>query len=148
MARQSAAVAIAAARAMLGVPFRHQGRTLRGIDCIGLLVRAMRAAGFDITDRTDYGRTPGDRKLAQSLVQHFGRPLFHKPVRPEQLQPGDIVAMSWGLQEAHVGLVTDHPHHRIGLIHSLKDKEKVVEHGLDALVASKISLVFRPEYGE
>ena len=38
---------IAAARACIGTPFHHQGRRPgAGLDCIGLIVIALRAAGF------------------------------------------------------------------------------------------------------
>ena len=44
--RSGAAIA-AAARALVGVPFRLQGRDpVLGLDCVGLVGAAMRAAGY------------------------------------------------------------------------------------------------------
>lgn len=39
------AALIAAARSLLGVPFKHQGRNEFGLDCIGLVTLAMERAG-------------------------------------------------------------------------------------------------------
>lgn len=50
-----------AARAYLGVPFAHQGRSPAvGLDCIGLIVQAGLDGGhaFPAFDSTDYGRDP------------------------------------------------------------------------------------------
>lgn len=47
---------IAAARSMLGVRWRHQGRTVRGVDCGGLVAYAMKATGRPIADTPIYGR--------------------------------------------------------------------------------------------
>lgn len=125
------------------VHFRHQGRTLRGMDCIGLLVWSARAAGIEVTDRTDYGRMPtAARKLAENLTAHFGAPVFGKAT-PEQLQPGDIIAFDWGSGEAHVGIVGDHPH-GVSVIHNHADSRHVIEHRIDATVAARISGVWRP----
>ena len=50
---------IASARACIGTPFHHQGRAIGiGLDCIGLIVVALTAAGFSVRDRSDYGRRP------------------------------------------------------------------------------------------
>lgn len=141
---------VLAARALLtadrGAPvrFRHQGRTLKGLDCIGVIVHAFTAAGFNMVDRTDYGRMPAQRKLAESLAQHFGPPVLQAaPVKPVDLQVGDVVAMAWGDEEAHVGLVVDHPY-GVGIIHAYAIAKRVIEHRIDPLVASKIVGVYRP----
>ena len=41
---------IAAARAWLGVPWRHQGRTRQGVDCAGLVVLVGREFGLAAYD--------------------------------------------------------------------------------------------------
>jgi cell wall-associated NlpC family hydrolase len=70
----SRAAVIAAARAWLGVPWRHQGRTrARGIDCVGLVVLVGEAAGSAIEDATDYRRTPSDRALQAALDARLAR---------------------------------------------------------------------------
>lgn len=144
---------IAAARTLLtarkhalyrfqAVPFRHQGRTLRGMDCIGVLVYAFGKAGFVLNDRTDYGRLPANRKLAASMVEHFGEAL-PGPYRMEDLRPGDLVTMSWGAEECHVALIVDHPY-GIGMLHAYNSAQRVVEHRVDDLVLKRITAVYRP----
>lgn len=139
---------IAVARSLLTahkggpVPFRHQGRTLRGLDCIGVLAYAFGSLGYPIEDRIDYGRLPADRKLAASLSDHFGQPIAKSP-RMEQLRPCDVVTMSWGAEECHVALVVDHPH-GVGMVHAYASSKRVIEHRIDDLVLSRIHSVFRP----
>ena len=36
------------ARALIGTPWRHQGRSKRGVDCIGLVLLAAENAGLDL----------------------------------------------------------------------------------------------------
>jgi cell wall-associated NlpC family hydrolase len=148
-AEQKAAMVLAA-RALVtanngaAVPFRHQGRTLRGMDCIGALVWAVRAAGLEVDDRTDYGHMPSaSRKLAQSLTEHFGEPVLRR-AKPEDLQVGDLLAMAWGVAgDAHVGIVGDHKH-GVSIIHSHANAKFVVEQRIDALIAARITGVWRP----
>lgn len=122
------------------VRFRHQGRTVRGIDCIGLLAWAF--AGYANADRTDYGRLPADRKLDASMRQHFGEPL-PRPVRLANLVPGDVLTMHWGAEAGHVALVTDHPN-GVGIIHAWLSAGCVIEHGLVARDFARVLEVFRP----
>jgi cell wall-associated NlpC family hydrolase len=129
---------VAAARSLVGTPFRHQGRTRRGCDCIGLVVLSFALIGLAGRDRTDYGKQPAKRKLAQALEDNFG------PPHGEPLEPGDIVAMEWGAEEAHVALVSDHPDWGLGLIHSYASAGKVIEHGLIPQHLDLITLRFRP----
>lgn len=66
MSRPSASDLVAAARAWLGTPFRHQGR-LSGLDCLGLVAVAHRDAGLAVRDRTDYPRQPDLARMKAAL---------------------------------------------------------------------------------
>jgi len=57
----------AAARAWLGIPWRHQGRSARGVDCAGLVVLVARELGLADYDKQTYGRRPE----GQGFDQHF-----------------------------------------------------------------------------
>lgn len=110
---------VRAARELVGVPYRHQGRTVRGVDCIGLLLLAASRVGVLPLElgRRDYGRTPLDELLA-GLGAHC-----------EQLdvpEPGCIVAIRWpgDRRAGHVAICAGET-----LIHSYSNCGRVVEHG-------------------
>ncbi len=105
------------ARSWVNVPFLHQGRTRRGIDCIGLPIVVGQRLGllpsrFEITN---YGRLPS-ADLLERLMAHC--------VRLPQAVPGSLVAIAWTKTAAHVALCTGPT-----LIHSYESVGCVVEHG-------------------
>ena len=91
---------ISAARACLGTPFHHQGRAPAvGLDCIGLIVVALRAAGMEVRDRTDYGRRPDGQSLVAALEQHGA-------ARVDEICAGDVLLFRYDRQPQHVALAT------------------------------------------
>jgi cell wall-associated NlpC family hydrolase len=129
---------IAAARSFAGVPFRHRGRSERGLDCLGLIVVAMQAVGRLMADRASYGRNPVNDGIAEAARAHFGKPILLK-----NLRPGDVVLMQWHQQPNHVAIVTDYPGGGLALIHSLAGK-CVVEHRLADPWPRRIFEAYRP----
>lgn len=130
---------VEAARTFKEVPFRHRGRSMRGVDCIGLLVVALEMVGRPVADRRVYGRSPEADLLREALVAEFGAPI-HK----SQLQVGDIVTMQWNGRPQHVGLVTDYLLGGLGLIHADVSLGRVVEHRLADPWPRRIIEGFRP----
>jgi hypothetical protein len=59
-----------AARKYLGVKFQHQGRTARGLDCLGLIVAAARDCGIVCNDRTDYSHRLDKDTLLNGILAH------------------------------------------------------------------------------
>lgn len=131
-----------AARALLGIPFRHQGRNPAvGIDCIGLLRLWGDACGLTLSahDRTNYPRDPYDGMLEQHLEAAFG-----PPVPLETLRPDDVVAMRWDGGVRHVGII-GRLDDRLSLIHTARNIERVVEHGISPRWQRRfIARVYRP----
>lgn len=125
---------IAAARSYLDTPFRHRGRSERGVDCLGLVVVSMRAIGREMADREGYGRDPTSDfgAMREAARMHFGAPSYFKGQSLSLLQPGDVVLMQWQQQPNHVAIVTDYPYGGLAVIHSQADKSvgRVVEHRL------------------
>ena len=93
---------VAEARTWLGVPFRHQGRTRHGVDCIGLVLCVRRAFGpFDppAARNVRYRRNP-QAQLLQGIEGTC--------IRLQQPEPGCLAMIQWPHQEhaAHVAILT------------------------------------------
>jgi len=92
---------VAREMARLKIPFQHQGRSLAGVDCIGLIVCAAYAAGIrDLPDRRDYPRDPIGRELERALDDYAIR-ILH----PEL---GAIALIRFIDRARHVALLTPH----------------------------------------
>jgi NlpC/P60 family putative phage cell wall peptidase len=124
---------IAAARSCLGTPFHHQGRSPGvGLDCIGLIVIALRAAGFTVHDRADYGRRPDGKSLVAALHAHGAHPV-------PTLAAGDIVLFRYDGQPQHAALATGPDR----MIHSFAPAGKVVETALGAYWRRRLIGIYR-----
>lgn len=119
---------ITAARNLIGVPWRHQGRTRHGLDCIGLVQMAARNAGLDLERDCGihipsvYSRAP-DSKL-HALVSQYCRAI-EKPV------PAALLLFQFDNDRypRHFGLMSE----RDTVIHAeCRVRGQVVEHGLRA----------------
>ncbi len=116
---------VEAARTCLGTPFHHQGRTPGvGLDCIGLVVVALRAVGFRVQDRQDYAPRPDGQSLEKALREHGFTPL----PSGEPPQPGDVLLFRYDGQPQHVALATS----PTALIHAFAPAGRVVETSLGA----------------
>lgn len=130
---------IAAARSLVGVPFKHCGRTRAGIDCIGLVRFALLAVGHEVADDRKYGRHPEPEglRLQATLRAHFGEPV-------SGFQPGDVVLMRWAKLPNHVAVVGDYPYGGLSLIHAVAQERRVVEHRLAGVWPGRILEGYRP----
>lgn len=127
----SAAV-ITATRAYLDVPFVHLGRSLAGLDCIGLHVLALRDLGIIIEDCPDYERVPSQDDL-QTYVAKACNKVSRAPA------PGFYVS-TWVAKRGvpqHLALITDR-----GMIHTWSEPGKVVEHPFDAYWRKRVVSVW------
>lgn len=119
----SGSALVAAARELIGTPYRHQGRDLRGLDCVGLwLVLLDRFAILtrDQFARADYSRLPGPI-LAQQCARHCDR-----IAAPE---PGCLILIQWPGEPlpAHAAVATPE-----NMIHAHAQAGRVLEHGYRA----------------
>jgi cell wall-associated NlpC family hydrolase len=133
---------IDAARSYLRVPFRHTGRTSRGVDCVGLVAVALEAVGRAVDDRRDYGRDPVRDGLRGVLAAHFGNTI-------KQMRPGDVALMRWHSADGadlfnHVGIVTACPYGGLALLHALAENGEVVEQRIGEPWARRIVEAYRP----
>lgn len=115
-----------AARAMNGIPYRHEGRSLNGIDCVGLLICCARTVGvvppdFDVRG---YPRRPRDHSLTKWLGNYCDR----VPVRRKAA--GDIVAFVGSERlPCHVGILLPGGV-RPRIVHASEEEGRVIEHDL------------------
>jgi len=94
-------------RALIGVPFKHQGRDEHGVDCVGAVLLACRRAGVDllalrgIRDDRNYGR--GVNPRAVELLETYCAARIDSPV------PGCLVVFQFLGEPAprHQGVMTD-----------------------------------------
>lgn len=139
---------VAQARTYLGVPFRHRGRTGRGLDCAGLVWRAYADLGCVLPDVERYGREPHRDGLMDAMRAAFGPPVWEgrSLANRSLLRVGDVVVLRFEVHPHHIAIVTDDRHHGLGLIHAYSPPGgggRVLEHGLDARWQSQIVAVFR-----
>ena len=135
---------VTAARGYLGVPFRHRGRTARGLDCAGLVWLCYRDLGVTLPDVRHYGREPHKDGLMEGAAAALGAPVWLGGwIDRSMLQAGDVVITRFTVEPHHVGIIGDDPIHGLSLIHCYGNIGRVVEHGLDALWQSRIVAVFR-----
>lgn len=126
-------IMIAAARRCLGTSFHHQGRMPGiGLDCIGLVIVGLRAAGLPVQDRNDYGRRPDGTSLVAALEAHQAQ-------RVDQITAGDILLFRYDRQPQHVALATG----PATMIHSFAPAGKVVETGIGPYWQRRLTAIYR-----
>lgn len=135
---------VEAARRYLGVPFRHQGRSRLGVDCLGLLVCIARDCDLKhdekqifLLDEVDYGHFPDPKRLYFGLMKVF------EPVSREDMHVGDVLLLRIDGQARHLAVVGDYSLGGLSLIHAYAPARKVVEHRLDESWMEKVRTVLR-----
>lgn len=117
---------VAAARGMLGTPFRHRGRQPGlALDCAGLLICVARelaivAPDFDVPDYT--GNPDG------SMLAWCDRILGPRVPRISMM-PGDAIAVITESEPQHLGIVCDYRYGGLAIIHATNDRahNRVIE---------------------
>lgn len=139
------ALFLAELRACRGIRFRHRGgqgmesatRHKVGLDCAGLLLRAMQRIGRPIVDLGPYVKTPAFDRLRQAVRANLGAPI-HDP-----MQPADLLLMRFAKQPQHVAVVGNHPDGGLSLIHTDASLGEVTEHRLDDYWLDGVVEVYR-----
>ncbi len=125
---------IAAAREAIGTPFRHQGRSLRGLDCAGLVMFV--AAKFDIPyiDAGAYDRQPSNG-LLESMLDC--QPSLER-IDLANIAAGAVLAMRFKREPQHLGLFTGD-----SLIHAYAVVGQVCEHAMTAEWRRRVVRAYR-----
>jgi len=128
------------ARGWLGAPWRHLGRSLAAVDCIGLVVLAHRATGFDVPDPAPYARDPDGAAILRGLAEAGAR-----RVPPGQERPGDVLVFrSDGVNGGHVGILAERDG-VLTVIHAYAPRRRVVEEPLAQELAEALIGAWRME---
>lgn len=124
---------LAAAESYVGTPFHHQGRLPGvGLDCAGLVVCALRAAGVEVQDVAGYGRIPRQGLFLRMVEAHCDRIVF------DELQDGDLCMFRFRSEPQHLAI------YRGGqLIHALSDAGRVTVHDLDGTWRARLTGCWR-----
>lgn len=126
---------IAAARELLEMPFRHQGRASSGkTDCAGVICHVAGSLGLPYADQTDYPRQPGGGRLESALDEQPC--LIRVPLSARQA--GDVLLMRFAGDPQHLAIFTGST-----IIHAYETVGKVAEHRLDEAWTRRIVRVYR-----
>jgi cell wall-associated NlpC family hydrolase len=115
---------IDAARSLIGAPFRHQGRTSEGIDCVGLIIATAKRVGIGLNwPEMPYQRFPAE-DYVRAVLERYLDPMRGSPV------PGDVALIRWRRSANHLAIIADgdQPY---SLIHAYYVTGRVVEHRAD-----------------
>ena len=118
---------VASARDLIGTPWRHQGRTRAGLDCVGMVVLICRERGLSDYDVAGYATDPNFDFLRHMTA---GGGL---PVPLTEAGPGDILALSEMARPCHVGIKSSR-HGTDYVIHAHATRRKVLEEPLAAVL--------------
>ena len=125
---------IETARSYLGVPYRHQGRTRKGVDCLGLVIACANDLKVPIADSTAYSTKVDTENLLNGILAHA------QQTEKIVVKPGYLALMQF-VKEAgatHTALITER-----GIIHSYNKRGKVVEHRLNDVWEKRIVATFK-----
>jgi cell wall-associated NlpC family hydrolase len=105
------------------VPFQHQGRTLRGVDCWGLVVLTCRTLGIPVADDHTYGPRPSEELVAETMAKTATR----KP--GGEIRPGNLLLLEIGGKKIHIAIAAEFQG-RTTMIHTSQLARRVTERGL------------------
>lgn len=125
---------VAEARSLIDVPFKHQGRSREGLDCVGVAIMVVHALGLSDFDITDYGRAPNVEQMRGLLEKH----LDYVPFR--DVQPGDILWLR-APEPQHLAIVTSTE--PLMMVHAFSKVGRVVETGVDRFWRKHIVACFK-----
>jgi len=118
-----------AVQATVGTPFGAHGRLLGvALDCVGVLVCALRACGVEVQDRVEhYGNMPSG--LHDRLAQ------IATPIAREDRQAGDVLTFFVAGESRHLGVLVHVDTRRDWIVHAKQNTGWVVKQPLPASLA-------------
>ena len=116
-----------AALKYLGTPFRHQGRTAEGLDCVGLVVRVAMDLDLYHEDVPAYNREANGVDFVAQFAKQMDRktPVPSPGALPGCMEPGDVLLFRDRRFTIHAGILiaTD----RLQVLHAYAPLRSVVK---------------------
>lgn len=125
------------ARSWLGAPYRHQGRSRAGCDCIAPVIDIADELGMVYDQYGNYGRLPAGHKL----YHYFKSYMIELPQKG--YRPADVLLMTWKKEPHHAAVVVTMNDGELGVVHCHSKVGKVVEHRLNDRWIGRIVHAFR-----
>lgn len=116
---------VVAAKSFLGTPWKHQGRSPKGVDCVGLIYAV--AVHLGAIKEGEVEIPPYRRQPDGTLLDYFDR--YMDRARLTDLKPGMAVIFEFMGSPYHAGIVTDT--RRRAIVHAFAPSKKVVVDMLD-----------------
>ena len=110
------------ARSLINITWEHEGRTIIGIDCVGLIIMVINNLGINLDNYNILGysrRSNGDK-----ILKEFRENMIQKPIL--KAEPGDVLLFRDSIFPCHVGIVAIQ-HGRPSIIHAHATRRKVLE---------------------
>lgn len=117
--------------------FLHQGRSVHGTDCAGLLFLVARELELDVQDPGVYSREPSNDLLRTWLLANGCQEVHREPEIDDIL----LLQLRGQAEPGHLAIVAPHPD-GLGIVHSYFSARRVVLQRLDATRRSEIRGTF------
>lgn len=121
----SRAEIVAEARKWIDTPWKHQGRSERGIDCAGVVVKTAHALKFSEFDVTNYQRNTRGHQFMDYFREHM------EEIPLTKIQEGDVVLFRDSMFPCHSAVVSV-KHGELHIIHAYARRKQVLEEPLSA----------------
>lgn len=119
---------VTAARRWVGVPFRHQGRTRAGVDCLGMVIGVAEEIGARVPARVREAR--GYERQPNAGELRAGLDALMVPRARSGAGPGSVLLMAYGRTPQHLGVVTARRGEELVVVHVTEKMGRGVEHRL------------------
>ncbi len=122
----------------IDVPFKHQGRTDMGLDCVGLAVRCAIDCGYMGIEEAPYAKEPAHHFLQHMVEKHMQGPMD----RELKINDLAIMCLRKGGPPVHAGIITYHPD-GLGIIHTFGAIGKVVYHRVPEELMDRLIAIYQ-----
>lgn len=126
------------ANGLVGVRYRHQGRSRVGLDCAGLIIVTAKLCGISSFDTTNYSNRPNATEFTREMIRAGCTQL---PLA--ELKHGDLLRLNTAGWPVHIAVYEVDDMGQEWYIHAYLPHKKVSRDPVTADVRARISSVWR-----